>query len=345
MVWRDDDKSTRRAIVDSCDFAWRPVRNCRPQPTKPSPLSTTIAARSGRNRSRNPVARALQRGRAEITMNAEQINGLIEAVTPLITTYAMRIVGVLVLLWVAFRIARWLGDRVTRGLEDKEFDGALSRFFGSMTRWGIQLGALLGCLGIFGVETTSFAAVIGAAGLAIGLAFQGTLANFAAGVMLLVFRPFDIGDYIKAGGQEGLVEEIGLFTVTIDTLDNRRIVVPNSGVAGQTIENVTFHKTRRVDLDVGVAYDADVDATRKALELAVSKVAGRLKKKEHQVFLAGLGDSAVNWQVRIWCKTGDFWVVHEQALQSIKENLDGASIGIPFPNLEVHLVGGANASA
>lgn len=271
-------------------------------------------------------------------MNTEQFASIIESLTPLVTTYAIRIVGVLVLLWIAFRVGRWAGNKVTGNLEARDFDTALARFFGALARWGINLGATLGCLGIFGVETTSFAAVIGAAGLAIGLAFQGTLANFAAGIMILVFRPFDIGDYIRAAGHEGVVEQIGLFTIAIDTVDNRRIVLPNSEVAGKTLENVTHHEYRRVDLDVGVAYDSDLNAARQALEKAIEKVAKRSKKRDHQVFLVGLGDSSINFQVRIWCKTADYWTVWDAGVQAIKESLDEAEVAIPFPNLEVHFM-------
>ena len=271
-------------------------------------------------------------------MSTEQINSLIESITPLATTYAIRIIGVLALLWVAFRIGRWVGNKVTSNLEARDFDRALARFFGSLARWGINLGAILGCLGIFGVETTSFAAIIGAAGLAIGLAFQGTLANFAAGIMILVFRPFDIGDYVKAAGYEGVVDQIGLFTIAIDTVDNRRIILPNSEVAGKTLENVTHHEYRRVDLDVGVAYDTDLNEAREALEAAIKKVSKRSKKRDHQVFLVGLGDSSVNFQVRIWCKTADYWTVWDHGVQAIKESLEEAGVSIPFPNMEVHFM-------
>lgn len=271
-------------------------------------------------------------------MNTEQMQGLVEASAPLVATYAVRALGVLLLLWIAFRIAKWAGGKVRHSLEERNFDKALSRFFGSVVRWGINLGAVLSCLSIFGVETTSFAAVIGAAGLAVGLAFQGTLGNFAAGIMLLVFRPFDIGDFVKAGGQAGIVQEIGLFTIAIDTLDHRRVILPNSDVAGKVIENVTFHDIRRCDVDVGVAYDSDLNVARKALEAAVDKVNTKIDERPHQVFLAGLGGSSIDWQVRIWCKTSEYWTCHEETVQAIKESLDEAGVGIPFPNLEVHFL-------
>jgi small conductance mechanosensitive channel len=268
----------------------------------------------------------------------EKWNGFVAPVYELVINNAVRVVGVLVVLWVAMRVARWLGDNVTDKLENREFDSALARFIGSFVRYGVTVAAVLSCMSVFGIETTSFAAIIGAAGLAVGLAFQGTLSNFAAGVMLLVFRPFKIGDVVNAGGTVGAITDLGLFATSFDTVDNRRIIVPNSAVAGGTIENVTFHPKRRVDIDVGASYDASITETREALERAITKVASRLKKSEdHMVFLAGLGGSSVDWQVRVWCKTDKYWDVWQETVQAIKEELDGASISIPYPNMEVHL--------
>jgi len=271
-------------------------------------------------------------------MNQEQIKGIIESVTPLVVTYALRIVGVLILLWIAFKIARWAGDKLTATLEARELDVGLSRFFGSLARWGIIAASILGCLGMFGVETTSFAAVIGAAGLAVGLAFQGTLSNFAAGVMILVFRPFSVGHYIKAAGKEGTVQDIGLFMTALDTVDNRRIIVPNSELAGKTLENVSFHERRRCDVGVGVIYTAGIPETRAALEKVIERIDRKLEDDAHAVVLTDMGDSSVNWAVRIWVKAEDFWSVREEMLQVTKECLEEAGIDIPFPNLEVHFL-------
>lgn len=271
-------------------------------------------------------------------MNEEQIKGIIEAITPLVVTYALRIVGVLILLWIAFRIARWAGDKLTESLEAKDIDVGLSRFFGSLARWGIIAASVLGCLGMFGVETTSFAAVIGAAGLAVGLAFQGTLSNFAAGVMILVFRPFSVGHYIKAAGKEGVVKDIGLFMTAVDTGDLRRIIIPNSELAGKTLENVSFHDKRRCDVGVGVIYTAGIPETRAALEKVIEKIDRKLDDEAHAVVLADMGDSSVNWAVRIWVKAEDYWSVREEMLQVTKECLEEANIDIPFPNLEVHFL-------
>ena len=256
---------------------------------------------------------------------------------PTLIDYGVKIIGVLIGLWVAFRVAAWLETLVVKNLKKRKFDEALTLFFGSLSRWGLILLSVIALLGIFGVETTSFAAVIGAAGLAIGLAFQGTLSNFSAGVMLLTFRPFSIGDYIKSGGQEGVVAEIGLFVTALDTLDNQRVILPNSAVISGNIVNVTHHDARRVDINVGVAYDADLKQVREDLDKAAGSLEGRIEQG-HQIFLASMGASSVDFQVRIWCKTSDYWDVWDRGTQAVKEALDAANISIPFPQREVKLL-------
>jgi len=255
---------------------------------------------------------------------------------PTLIDYGVKIIGVFIGLWVAFRLAGWVEKLVVNNLKKRSFDEALTLFFGSLARWGLIILSVIALLGIFDVQTTSFAAVIGAAGLAIGLAFQGTLSNFSAGVMLLTFRPFSIGDYVKSGGQEGVVAEIGLFVTALDTLDNQRVILPNSAVIGGNIVNVTHHDARRVDINVGVAYGADLKQVRDVLDKAAASVEGRIDKG-HQIFLASMGASSVDFQVRIWCKTSDYWDVWDRGTQAVKEALDGAGISIPFPQMDVHL--------
>ena len=255
---------------------------------------------------------------------------------PTLIDYGVKVLGVLIGLWVAFKIASWLEKQVVKNLTKRKFDEALTLFFGSMCRWGLIMLSVIALLGIFGVETTSFAAVIGAAGLAIGLAFQGTLSNFSAGVMLLTFRPFSIGDYIKSGDQEGIVAEIGLFVTALDTLDNQRVILPNSAVISGNIVNVTHHDARRVDINVGVSYGADLKQVREVLDKAAGGLEGRIDKG-HQIFLASMGASSVDFQVRIWCKTSEYWDVWDRGTQAVKEALDEAGISIPFPQMDVHL--------
>ncbi len=261
---------------------------------------------------------------------------LLSSILPTLIDYGVKVVGVLLGLWIAFRVAAWIENRVVRSLQTRKFDEALTLFFGSMARWSVILIAVSSCLGVFGVEATSFAAVIGAAGLAVGLAFQGTLSNFASGVMLLTFRPFTIGDYIKSGGEEGIVAEIGLFVTALDTLDNQRVILPNSAIISGNIVNVTHHDERRVDINVGVSYDADLRQVRDVLDRAAAGIEGRIDKG-HQVFLVSMGDSSVDFQVRVWCRTSDYWDVWDRATQAVKEALDAANISIPFPQMDVHL--------
>ncbi len=253
------------------------------------------------------------------------------------TTWGVKIVGVLIGLVAAFWIAGWLRNRIQAALERKKFDPTLSRFFANMARYGVLTGAILGLLGVFGVQTASFAAVIAAAGLAIGLAFQGTLSNFAAGVMLLIFRPFKVGDLITVAGQTGFVEAIDLFTIEMKTVDNKMIIVPNKNVFGTTIENYTFHPIRRVDVPVGVEYGADIDRTVEVLHKAATSVKGVLEDPAHQIFLSELGASSVDYQVRVWCNTEDYWDVYQATIRAVKLHLDEAGLGIPFPQMDVHL--------
>jgi len=256
---------------------------------------------------------------------------------PWLTTFGVGVVKVLLLLLFAWFVAGWVRRGVDRSLTRVKFDTTLTKFFASMSRWLVLLLAVLGCLGIFGVETTSFAAVIGAAGLALGLAFQGTLSNFAAGIMLLVFRPFKVGDSVTIAGQTGKIDSIELFTSALDTFDNRRFVIPNSAIFGSVIENITHHQIRRADIAVGVEYSADIDRTRLVLTSAAFQVPGRLEDPAPAVVLVDLGASSVNWSVRVWARTSEFMDIKQATIRSVKMALDEAEIGIPFPQMDVHL--------
>lgn len=264
---------------------------------------------------------------------------LSESTITLITSYAVRIVGVLVLLYVTWTVAGWTGRLTAKSLERAKFDETLSKFFSNFTRYTVLVLGILACLGVFGVQTTSFAAVLAAAGFAVGLAFQGSLSNFSSGVMLLAFRPFQVGDVINVAGQVGKVVEIELFTTKMDTPDNRRLILPNSTIFGSTIENITHHDTRRVDVSVGTEYSADLDQTRKVLEEVAKAEPGRLPDKDAQIYLLELGGSSINWVVRVWTKASDYWGVRENLTRNIKVALDQAEIGIPFPQMDVHLDG------
>jgi len=251
------------------------------------------------------------------------------------TDLGVPIVKALVLIIAVFVIARWLGRLTVRVATRSHIEVTLAKFFGNIVRYAMLVLGGLAVLSTFGVETTSFAAVIAALGFAVGMALSGTLGNAASGILLLVFRPFKVGDVVSAGGVTGKIEELGLFTTTFDTPDNRRIIVPNNSIFGSTIENVTFHPTRRVDVSVGTDYGADLDKTRSILMEVATSVEGRLPDKDSVVYLDKLGDSSIAWAVRVWANTPDFWAVRERLTRNIKVALDEAGIGIPFPQMTV----------
>jgi small conductance mechanosensitive channel len=238
-------------------------------------------------------------------------------------------------LFVAQTLARLASTPVRRRVDE-----TIGRFVGKLVYYAIMVCALLGVLQAMGVSVASFAAVIAAAGFAVGLAFQGTLSNFASGILMLVFRPFKVGDTINAAGITATVHEIGLFTTIFDTPDNRRIIVPNNSIASGTIENVSHHRERRVDVAIGVAYPADVDQTREVLTAAAESLREFLIDGEgrgFQIVLTDLGDSSVNWAVRFWTKADDFWTAKEALTAAVKNHLDAAGIGIPYPTMDVNV--------
>jgi small conductance mechanosensitive channel len=261
---------------------------------------------------------------------------ILDQLTEFAATWGIRVIGVLVALFIGWKIAGWIQRLIVNGMS-KRIDESVVKFFGSLARYGIIAGVVIGCLGVFGIETTSFAAVIAAMGLAIGLAFQGTLSNFSAGVMLLIFRPFKVGDVIEGGGKIGVVLQIDLFSTELTTPQNLRVIVPNSNIFSNVITNYTHNPTRRVDVPVGVDYGADIDETRKVLEAALPDIPFQAEGTTPQVFLDSLGDSSVNWQMRVFAKPTEYWDAYQATIRAAKMALDKAGISIPFPQQDVHL--------
>lgn len=268
----------------------------------------------------------------------------VKKATEMLIAFVPSAITALLLLLATFLVASWLQRVVRAATQRAKIEETLGRFFGKLVRWSVLVIGFLLVLGEFGIETSSFAVVLGALGLAIGLALQGTLGHFAAGVLLLVFRPYKAGDMVRVAGETGKVDEIDLFCTTMDTVDNRRILIPNGAILGSNIENVTHHSLRRVDVPVGVEYAASVDATRAALEKAAHSILQRDPGKGHQIMLMGLGASSVDWQVRVWCKTEDYFLCMEATVRASKLALDAAGIGIPFPQMDVHLRGPHSAA-
>ena len=261
----------------------------------------------------------------------------------LITTWGLRVIGAIAVLVVGRIVARRLRRGATGLLEKRNIEATLVPFIGGIVYALAMAFVVIAVLGLFGIPTASFVAVLGAAGLAVGLAMQGTLSNFAAGVMLLVFRPFRVGDRVQTGGVTGKVVEIGVFTTIINTPDNIRVIIPNSKVFGDVISNFNGNDTRRIDLVMGVSYDDDLSVARQTIVDTVAACPGVLEDPAPVVALHELADSSVNFVVRPWCATDDYWDVRWELTQRLKIALEGAGCSIPYPQRDVHLHGGQAA--
>ncbi|MFP4229253.1 MAG: mechanosensitive ion channel family protein [Salinivenus sp.] len=255
----------------------------------------------------------------------------------LAANYILSGVAFIVILVVGRYIAGWVRDGIKSGLDRPKIDTTLTKFAGNFAYYAIFLLAIFAGLETVGVQTASFIAVLAAASFAVGLALQGTLANFAAGVMLLVFRPFGVGDYVEIAGETGFVRDVQLFFTRLRTRSNHVIIVPNGDIFGSTIENIFAEDEIRVDCDVGTDYPADIDEVREILLEAARAVDGRLEEKGEQAALVGLGDSSINWQVRVWAHPDDYFRLKQELTRQVKYKLDAAGIGIPFPQRDIHV--------
>lgn len=269
-------------------------------------------------------------------MNVDELAKLSEAWLPVVLEYS----GKLTLALITLLIGWWLIGRLTasigRLLEARRVDRALSSFIGSLVSIVLRILLLISVASMIGVETTSFIAMIGAAGLAIGLALQGSLANFAGGVLIMLFRPFRAGDWIEAQGVAGSVDSIQIFHTTLKTADNKVVIVPNGSLSNGHITNYSREPRRRADINIGIDYSSDIKRAREVL-LEIAKDPRVHLDPAPVVFVTGLGDSAVNLSLRVWVATADFWPVTFEFTELAKERLTAAGIGIPFPQRVVHL--------
>lgn len=270
-------------------------------------------------------------------LSIESLLKMSENWLPQLLTYGGKLTLALVTLLIGWWLINLLVRKVGRLLEMREVDRALQGFIGSLAGIVLKVLLLVSVASMVGVETTSFIAVIGAAGLAIGLALQGSLANFAGGVLILIFRPFRIGDWIEAQGVSGAVDSIQIFHTTLKTGDNKVVIVPNGSLSNGHIINYSREATRRVDINVGIDYSSDIQQARAVL----LKIAGDSRVKRDPapaVMVTGLGDNAVDLQLRVWVASSDFWAVNFALIEQAKEQLTAAGIGIPFPQRVVHMV-------
>ncbi len=241
-----------------------------------------------------------------------------------------------------FVIGRWVAKALSRGLrkvlQAQKVDKILETFVSNIVYWLLMAFVIIAAITELGVKTTSFIAVVGAAGLAIGLAMQGSLSNFAAGVLIVLFRHYKVGDYIEAGGVGGSVMAVQILTTTLKTPDNKTIIIPNSQIMNGIITNYSANDTRRVDMTFGVGYDDDIDKVRTAIK-EVIEADPRVHKEPAPVIVVGaLADSSVNFNVRPWVNTSDYWPVYWDLTEAIKKRFDKDGISIPFPQRDVHIV-------
>ncbi len=267
----------------------------------------------------------------------ERADLIVDSMVALVSTWGLRVVGAIALLIVGRLVAGMVRKGMRRVMKRANTDETLIPFVSSMAYYLVIAFVVIAVLGVFGIPTASFVAVLGAAGLAVGLALQGTLSNFAAGVMLLVFRPFKAGDLVEAGGQLGIVKAIGIFTTTMDSLDNKRVIVPNSVLFGGVIVNYDGNDTRRVDMVMGISYTDDIGLAIDTISGIVGAHPLVLPEPEPRVAVSNLGDSSVDLVVRPWCRPADYWTVCFDIKRQMKEGLEAAGCSIPFPQRDVHL--------
>lgn len=266
------------------------------------------------------------------------LSSLGNMVRALIAAWGLKVLGAVAVLVIGWWIAGRLRGSSRRALERSGFDASLTPFLGNVVYTGLLGLVLLSVAAVLGINTTAFIAVLGAAGLAVALAFQGTLANFAAGVVILTFRPFKVGDFVEAAGVAGSVREIGIFMSTLATPDNVKIVVPNSEVSGAIIKNYSANETRRLDLVMGVSYDDDLNLAADTMRRVIEADARVLADPEPVIAVNELGDSSVNIVVRPWVKSADYWTARWDLTKTLKETLERAGCTIPYPQRDVHVI-------
>lgn len=283
----------------------------------------------------NNVDQVIQSNESTMQQASELLNP--DRIMELVQTYGLPILFAILILIIGAWAAKLVKGIVNRTLTKRNVDPIIVGFVANFAYTLLMVFVVLAALGKVGVQTGSFIAVIGAAGLAIGLALQGSLANFAAGFLLIIFRPFKKGDYIEAGGTAGVVDQIQVFTTILKTPDNRLVIVPNARVMGDNITNYSAMDTRRIDLTFGVGYTDDIPKVKSVLQQIAETDERVLKDPAPQILLGELADSSVNFIMRVWVKSGDYWPFNFDTMEKVKIEFDKQGISIPFPQRDVHL--------
>ena len=261
----------------------------------------------------------------------------VETLNAIVLPWAIKIVFALAIFIVGRMLAKSITSLVRKVMQKSNMDEALVKFLGGIIYTVLLVAVILAAIDTLGVNVTSLLAILGAAGLAVGLALKDSLSNFAAGVMIMIFRPFKIGDFVTTGGVSGVVDEIGLFCVLMHTGDNQRIIIPNSAVYGNTITNTSALPTRRIDLVIGISYDDNIGTAKQIIEGIIGADERILADPAPVIAVSELADSSVNLVVRPWVSTADYWAVRFHLLETIKVKLEEGGISIPFPQRDVHI--------
>jgi small conductance mechanosensitive channel len=254
-----------------------------------------------------------------------------------VSQYGIQVLEAVLILVIGLWVAKLITKAFNKMLTKREVDVTLTKFFTAMVRISLITFVVIAAIHQAGIETMSFVAVLGGAGLAVGLALQGSLSNFASGVMLIIFKPIKVGDYIEGGGTAGSVQEIGIFVTKLNSPDNKVIFVPNSKLASDNIVNYTLNDTRRIDMVFGIGYGDDINKAKEIIGNVLKENPKVLKDPAPAIFVSELGDSSVNFVVRPWSKTSDYWDVYFDVTETIKKKFDENNIEIPFPQRDVHI--------
>lgn len=284
----------------------------------------------------NSVTGAAEKA-AEKLVDYTNADHLIALVTDHGTSIGMKVVAAIVIYVLGRWLSRMVVKLVRKAFQKANMEDTLEKFLCNMLNAVLLVVVIIAAIGALGVQTTSLLAVLGAAGLAVGLALQGSLSNFASGVLIVAFRPYKVGDFIEAAGVAGTVKEVQIFTTIIHSPDNKKILVPNSQIMSGTITNYSANDTRRVDLIVGCSYGDDLDQVRKVLNDIVAGDERILKDPAPTIEVVALGDNSVNFVVRPWVNSGDYWAVHFHLHEQVKKRFDAAGLNIPFPQRDVHV--------
>jgi small conductance mechanosensitive channel len=261
----------------------------------------------------------------------------LENIYALLSVYGLKILAAIAVFIVGRWVAKLMRKIVNKLMQNRKVDATITKFVANLTYIVLLTFFIIAALGLLGIQTTSFIAIIGAAGLAIGLALQGSLANFAAGFLLIIFRPFKVGDFIEAAGVAGTVEVIQIFTTELATPDNRTIIVPNSKLTGDNIINYSTKGTRRVDMVFGIGYEDDIDKARNIITEILSHDERVLKDPPMKIAVSELADSSVNFVARPWVNFSDYWSVYWETTETVKKQFDAQGISIPFPQRDIHV--------